>query len=186
MNGIACQQVSLNNGITMMSRIALRWGRAFPSHKGDARAFPLPRDLASADIGSLRAMGLSFKKARALIGCARACSEGRFSGQELSTMDDEAARDALDALWGVGAWTAEYVLLRGLGWLHIFPEADSGALKGLRRLLAQGQTGLTPGTHAVQPVPEKAKQLLARWQPYAGLVYFHLLLLRLEREGLLE
>ncbi len=185
-NGIACQQVSLANGISMMSKIAARWGKVFQSHDGEARAFPLPADLARADIVSLRRIGLSFNKARALVDCTRTCGEERFSGRELSKMDDEAARDALDALRGVGTWTAEYVLLRGLGRIHIFPEADSGALNGLRRLLASHQHSPAQGGRPAPIEPERARRLLALWRPYAGLVYFHLLLMRLARENLLE
>jgi DNA-3-methyladenine glycosylase II len=197
-NAIVCQQVSLANGIHIMCRLAARWGRSFRTT--DARAFPLPADIARVDVESLREIGLSFNKARALLDCARACSAGGLDDRELAEMDDTTALETLDALWGVGPWTAQYVLLRGLGRLHVFPEADSGALNGLRRLLSpEGPSGTRHGkgsasgiqgrTRASMPAPlepEKVRRYLARWRPYAGLVYFHLLLMRLEREKLLE
>jgi DNA-3-methyladenine glycosylase II len=37
----------------------------------------------------------------------------------------------------VGRWTAEYVLLRGLGRLAVFPGDDVGARNNLRRWLGQ-------------------------------------------------
>jgi DNA-3-methyladenine glycosylase II len=66
------------------------------------------------------------------------------------------------------------VLLRGLGRLHIFPGDDVGAHNKLRRLFA---IDAPLDHHAVQ-------RLVAPWQPYARVVYFHLLLDSLSRAGL--
>jgi DNA-3-methyladenine glycosylase II len=73
----------------------------------------------------------------------------------------------------VGRWTAEYVMLRGLGRLDIFPGDDVGAHNKLRRFL-QIDTELDYGS---------VKQLVAPWYPYAGVVYFHLLLDSLSQTG---
>jgi DNA-3-methyladenine glycosylase II len=70
----------------------------------------------------------------------------------------------------VGRWTAEYVLLRGLGRLHVFPGDDVGGRNNLQRWLRRSKPFSYAALH----------RTLARWQPYAGLVYFHLLLDRLE------
>jgi DNA-3-methyladenine glycosylase II len=67
------------------------------------------------------------------------------------------------------------VLLRGLGRLHIFPGDDVGAHNKLRRLFGIDR-----------PLDyETAQELVGRWHPYAGVVYFHLLLDSLSRTGLL-
>ena len=63
------------------------------------------------------------------------------------------------------------MLLRGLGRLNVFPGDDVGAQNKLKRLLAI-ETPL--GYEAV-------RRLVARWQPFAGVVYFHLLLDSLTR-----
>jgi DNA-3-methyladenine glycosylase II len=64
------------------------------------------------------------------------------------------------------------VLLRGLGRLHIFPGDDVWARNNLPRL------GLEP------PLDYAAvKRAVSRWQPYAGMVYFHLVLDHLEAAG---
>jgi DNA-3-methyladenine glycosylase II len=57
--------------------------------------------------------------------------------------------------------------------LHVFPGDDVGARNNLARWL-----GLTP------PLDYDAvARAVSRWQPYAGMVYFHLLLDRLEAAG---
>jgi DNA-3-methyladenine glycosylase II len=79
-------------------------------------------------------------------------------------------------LRGVGRWTAEYALLRGLGRLHVFPGDDVGARKNLGRWLNRHE----PLDYAgVQAATQK-------WQPFAGLVYFHLLLANLAEHGILS
>ena len=86
-------------------------------------------------------------------------------------LDDAAVVEALVRRRGIGRWSADYVLLRGLGRLHVFPRGDSGALNGLRRFLV--------GTE-LEDDPDAA---LARWAADAGLVYFHLLLRGLEQRA---
>jgi DNA-3-methyladenine glycosylase II len=78
----------------------------------------------------------------------------------------------LCTLRGVGRWTAEYVLLRGLGRLHVFPGDDVGARNNLQRWLG-----------ILEPLDyDGVQRVLARWQPFQGLVYLHLLLWGLQPE----
>ena len=92
----------------------------------------------------------------------------------MSLLDDEAAVARLLQLWGVGRWTAEYALLRGLGRLDVFPGDDVGARKNLQRWL-----------RLKKPLDyESVRRTLRQWEPYAGLIYFHLLLDRLAEAGL--
>ena len=86
--------------------------------------------------------------------------------EQLEQLDDAAVVERLTALRGIGRWTAEYVLLRGLGRLHVFPGDDVGAHNKLRRLF-----GIDTALDY-----DGVKLLVAPWQPYAGAVYFHLLL----------
>jgi DNA-3-methyladenine glycosylase II len=44
--------------------------------------------------------------------------------ERLATLSDEEAVSSLCRLRGVGRWSAEYVLLRTLGRLHVFPGDD--------------------------------------------------------------
>ncbi|MDQ2887561.1 MAG: DNA-3-methyladenine glycosylase 2 family protein, partial [Chloroflexota bacterium] len=53
----------------------------------------------------------------------------------LEGMNNAEASIYLSSIRGVGRWTAEYVLLRGLGRIDMFPGDDVGAQKNLQRLL---------------------------------------------------
>jgi DNA-3-methyladenine glycosylase II len=174
-NGIACQQLSLAVGIELLNRLAANRGEAVPD-RPDGRAFPDPDALACLDTDDVKRHGFSATKARAIIEVAQAVVTGRLDLEALQELEDGAAIERLTSLRGVGRWTAEYVLLRGLGRLHVFPGDDVGAHNKLRQLF---RTDTALDYDAVQ-------RLVARWHPFAGLVYFHLLLDSLSQAGLVD
>ena len=175
-NAFACQQLSLEVGLELLNRLAavcdVRRGTADDAHYG----FPAPRDVARLRPSRYQAIGFSKQKVHALLALARAIEGRRLDLESLAREDDDEVCTRLLELRGVGRWTAEYVLLRGLGRLHVFPGDDVGAQKRLARWL--GRPGLLDYAgvrRAVEP-----------WQPYAGLVYFHLLLDGLWHGGALD
>jgi DNA-3-methyladenine glycosylase II len=172
-NAISGQQVTLTLAIRLLNKLAENYGRVFHAQELPAHAFPAPKDLAMADHEELRAMGFSRQKARALIELACALAEERLDLGQVATMDDEAAVASLCGLHGVGRWTAEYVLLRGMGRLHIFPGDDVGARKNLERWLGMDAALDYEGVH----------RSIAPWKSYGGLIYFHLLLDSLQEAG---
>jgi DNA-3-methyladenine glycosylase II len=175
-NAIACQQVTLTLGIRLLNRLAATYGPALPEAEGAAHAFPRPDDLAGLRPEALRRLGFSRQKGHAMIDLARSITEGRFDLDALAELPDDEAAERLRGLRGVGRWTAEYVLLRGLGRTNIFPGDDVGARNNLQRWL-----------HPAGPLDyEGARRILARWQCFGGLVYLHLLLDRLEEAGYLQ
>lgn len=172
-NAIACQQVTLTLGIRMVNRLAAHYG---PSHSWeDQPAYDMPdaAALAALEEDALRPLQFSRQKARAIIGLARLVAEDPHILESSAEMADQAALEYLRQLHGVGRWTAEYALLRGLGRLHIFPADDVGARNGLQRWLDLAES---PDYIAIQ-------RLLAAWQPFAGFIYFHLLLKHLADQG---
>lgn len=175
-NGIACQQVTLTLGIRLLNRLTENYGVIFKRQDVLAYAFPRPEDLAVVKPKRLRRLGFSHQKVRALIELSHAIVEKHLDLEELVNSDDEMVLARLQQLRGVGRWTAEYVLLRGLGRLHIFPGDDVGARNNLQRWLRLRKS-LDYGM---------VRHTLAKWKPYGGLIYFHLLLNRLAELGYLS
>ncbi len=174
-NAISCQQVSLTLGIRLLNRLVECCGPVLRSGEGVFHAFPRPQDLAEMDIEGFRNMGFSRQKARYITGLARLILENQFHPEELEALEDHEAVDRLCALKGVGRWTAEYFLLRGLGRTHIFPADDVGARNHLQRWL-----GLSSPLNY-----QEIHRVLEPWEGFGGLVYFHLLLKSLEENGVL-
>jgi DNA-3-methyladenine glycosylase II len=175
-NGIACQQFSLASGIQLLNRLSENFGVSFKRAGIGARAFPRPEELATLKPELLRSLGFNRQKAGAIIELSRAIVAGNLDRDGFLSLDDGSAVEQLCRLNGVGRWTAEYVLLRGLGRLHIFPGDDVGARNTLQKWL-----GLR------KPLDyEGVRRLIAKWKPYAGLIYFHMLLYRINETGCLS
>ena len=91
----------------------------------------------------------------------------------MSNFGNETAVERPRELRGVGRWIAEHVLLRGLRRLDVYPGDDVGARNNLQRWLK-----------LEKPLAyESVRRVLVKWQPYAGFIYFHLLLDRLTDAG---
>ncbi len=174
-NAMACQQISLTVGIRLLCALADRYGPAVETDGGVYHAFPRPQDVVDADLDEMRQMGFSYQKARYITGLAQAMTTGGLELAELEKLDDDAARERLLGIKGVGRWTAEYFLLRGLGRTHIFPADDVGAQKNLQQWLRLR----APMAYG------KVQQVLKPWKGFGGLVYFHLLLKGLDEKGTL-
>jgi DNA-3-methyladenine glycosylase II len=178
-NAIACQQVTLTVGIRVLNRLIASYGAAIPDAgavDGAVHAFPRPADLAVLKPDELRRIGFSLQKGRALIDLAQSIAAEHLDLEGLADLPDQEAIDQLCSLRGVGRWTAEYVLLRGLGRINVFPGDDVGGRNNLQRWLKlEGPLDY-----------EGVRRTLMRWQRFGGLIYLHLLLDRLETAGYLE
>ena len=127
------------------------------------------------DPADLRRLGFSMAKARTIVGAAREIVDGDLDLPGLEGAEDAEVLERLTGLHGVGRWTAQYVMLRGLGRLEIFPGDDVGARNKLKSFLGlDGEFDY-----------ERVESVVSRWAPYAGLVYFHLLLDSLSRADLI-
>jgi len=158
-NGICCQQLSLASGLTRLGHLAERFGPRTPD--GRRVGSPDPGRVAEAPLSALRQAGLSARRAAELRNLARLPLES--FERELAALPDEAARARLLELPGIGPWTADYVLLRGLGRLDVFPSGDVGAAHTLGRILGR----------VIEP-PAAAK-IAARFTPFRGMLYFGML-----------
>jgi DNA-3-methyladenine glycosylase II len=175
-NAMACQQLTLTMGIRLLNRLAMACGTAFGEGNEAAHAFPCSVDMARMSPTDLRQFGFSNQKGRSMIELAQLVAESRLDLEALATSTDDEAMTRLRELRGVGRWTAEYVLLRGLGRTHVFPGDDVGARNNLQRWLGLAKPLDYQGVRRIQ----------FRWGNYAGLVYFHLLLDRLAEVGNIE
>lgn len=175
LNAISCQQVTLDLGILLLNRLAENFGQKFDDGDRVQYAFPGPEDLRSVSEEEIKKLGFSYQKAQAIKDLVQTFLSKDTPFSNLENMKNEEVFVFLSELRGIGRWSSEYVLLRGLGRLNVFPGDDVRAQKNLWQLLGLGK----------RPSYEEVKQLTAKWQPYSGLVYFHLLLDKLNKKNLL-
>ena len=174
-NSIACQQVSLDAGISLLNKLAENYGLPYKDGDETQYAFPRPEDLYQVPPEDIKKLGFSYQKGRAIAELSANIVEQKLTLVDLDTLSNEEIFDVLVQNRGIGRWSAEYTLLRGLGRIDILPGDDVGAQKNLMELV-----GLD-----ARPNYDEIQVLTQRWQPYSGFVYFHLLLEKLQVKGLL-
>jgi DNA-3-methyladenine glycosylase II len=116
--------------ISLAAAGAIR-GRLEALHDG---VLPTPAQLLATDDDMLRAVGLSRAKAVYLHDLAARLVDGRLDLARLRALDDDAARDELTQIKGVGRFTADGVLLLTLRRQDIWPAADLALRRAVARV----------------------------------------------------
>ncbi len=168
-NAIVFQQVSIHAAGAILGRVVAHASPVVEHASVVLRPFPLPGRFLEIDAETLRSLGLSRNKVAALRGLATAIGAGGLDADELEPLPTPELIERLTAHPGIGPWTAAVVALRGFGRLDIFPLNDSGAARSLAQM--SGRTDLD--VHAV----------LDTLGAQRGMLYYHLLLGRLEARG---
>lgn len=166
LNAVACQQVSLPSGLQVLNRLSQTFGKQI----GQLHTFPTADALALVEPADIKKVGFSLRKAVTISTIARSIVSGDLELERLNDLSDEQVVSSLTSLPGIGRWSAEYVLLRGMGRLDSFPCDDVGGAAKLQKWLFL----------KTRPTYSEAKEMLMRWHPYQGMIYFHLLLRSLQ------
>ncbi len=152
------QQVSVAAATTLSGRLARVFGEAVPDAPPDSpdRLFPEPSQLAGADLSGL---GLTRARAETIRALARAIRDGEIRLDGLA--DPEELAERLRSIPGIGEWTVDYILMRGLREPDAFPAGDLG----LRRAAADG----------AHPLSEKRlRERSEMWRPWRAYAAMHL------------
>jgi DNA-3-methyladenine glycosylase II len=160
------QQISLRVANSLERKLIKKYGDAL-SLDGEAYyAYPSPQSLASANLTDLRGVGLSQRKAEYIKAASTAIAEGKLNLEALKTLKDANEIIAeLDKLRGVGVWTAELTMLRGMQRLEALPADDLG----LRRTISHYYCGGRPITS------QEAREIGKRWGKWKGLAAYYLI-----------
>ena len=138
------QQVTVAAARRLTTRLVERFGTPLATPiDGLTRLFPTPAALAAASGDELGQLGLVRQRQAEIHALAQAVSSGQISLH--AGADVAATMDALKALPGIGAWTADYIALRALRWPDAFPSGDVALQKALapegQRLTARAAEG---------------------------------------------
>jgi DNA-3-methyladenine glycosylase II len=159
------QQIGLQVAAILQNRLVSRLGPAVKFKGIEFRAFPSPERFARLDPQDLRDLGLSMNKSRFILGIAEATVSKDPDLESLKKMKTEEAREILLSMKGVGRWTADYVLLRGLGRLESVPIDDLGIRDAVGLLYKAGE----------RATAREAEEILSRFGELAGVAaYYHL------------
>ena len=125
------QQVSVAGARTLARRVVDRFGTTVVTPWADVnRSFPAPMALATAPPEAIAELGIIRNRVFAIQALAKHWPEIQ---ARLAPPGDAAALvERLCTLPGIGAWTAQYIAMRALGWPDAFPPNDVAVLKALQ------------------------------------------------------
>jgi DNA-3-methyladenine glycosylase II len=168
-NAIVFQQISLHAASAIMRRLILALGRSADSEGVAVCAFPTAEGFLGAEDDVLRGAGLSLGKLSTLRRVAEALAAGVLEEAMLEERSSPDAAALLRGIKGIGPWTATVILLRGLGRLDVFPMNDSSVDRNLSLVSRSDRIDV--------------ESTLDSLSPQQGMLYYHLLLARLEARG---
>jgi len=137
------QQISVKGARTIAGRFAEAFGTQIATpFAGVSTLFPRARDVADVNPDRIAALGIIGARARTIVSLARAIARGELDLHPRS--DVPATLRALQAIPGIGEWTAQYIVMRAVGWPDAFPHSDLGLRKALhendpKRVLMAGE-----------------------------------------------
>lgn len=136
---ISAQQVNLAFAFATRVRLVRRYGTPVAFDGLTVYAFPTPAALADAPPAELRAMQFSQRKAEYIVGLARELATGALDPGAITRAPDEAIVTRLTAVRGLGRWSAEWFLARGLGRPDVCPADDLGVRRAVEALCFKGR-----------------------------------------------
>ena len=154
------QQISASVARTMRMLLIERFGSRYVTHSeaggGGATyyAFPRPEAILSSSPEELRGLKLSRSKAEYVRVIAAAALEPGWD--ELCRLPDDEFVRRLTSLRGVGNWTAQWALVRGLARPDALPLGDLALRRGVSRLRCQG--------NAV--TDKEVSEIAEQWRPW--------------------
>jgi DNA-3-methyladenine glycosylase II len=164
-DSIVEQQISLKVANSLENRIIKKFGDALDLEGAVYFAYPTPQRLASVSIEEFRQCGLSFRKGEYIKGASTLIAEGKLDLEELKNYESsEQIIRELDKIRGIGVWTAELTMLRGMQRLEALPADDLGLRRVISRYYRDGK--------AISSV--EARQIAESWGEWKGLAAYYL------------
>jgi DNA-3-methyladenine glycosylase II len=121
--------------------------------------FPTPEQILKTSPAALRAIGLSNSKVGYVLNVARFAVEEGMEHQKLDKMDNEAVITYLTQIKGVGRWTAEMLLMFGLGREDVFSIDDWGIQNAMIHIYKLDREDK-------KLFREKLLKISGKWSPY--------------------
>jgi len=172
---VLSQQVNLTFAYSIKKELVETFGEQRQINGDRYHAFPSPARFAEQKEEDLLRFRLSRAKAGTLVRLGQAFASGAITDQDLTSLSDNEVVERLTQIKGIGRWSADIALLRGLARIDAFPGGDLGVVK----YVAQGLLG-----KAEKATETEMRKFAERWRPYRGLalIYCYAELMRREAE----
>ncbi len=158
------QQINVSFAATLIQRLTTLAGDKVTWDGKEYLVFPDPEQVAKLDYSTLQQMQFNRRKAEYIIDISRQIVNGKIDLEQLYELEDEAAIEELVKIRGVGRWTAECLLLFGLGRRDLLPAADIGLRNAIRFIYQLDH----------QPTEQEVRAMGQKWAPWRSDATFYL------------
>ncbi|WP_367866121.1 DNA-3-methyladenine glycosylase [Pedobacter sp. WC2423] len=148
------QQVSLASALSALNKLKERLPELTPAN------------ILSLTDEEFKACYFSRQKTIYTRSLAKALLDGQINLEEFNQLDNEAVRNALTKLKGIGNWTVDVYLMFVLGRADIFPAGDLAAVNALKRVKSL----------PANITKDKILNIAEKWKPYrtvASMMLWH-------------
>lgn len=168
------QQISIRVARTLEARLVKRFGKCLEVAGRTYFAYPLPGDLAQAGPDEFRSCGLSARKGEYIRNAAGMVEGGTLDLESMREIrDSHRIIEELCELKGIGKWTAEFVLLRGMHRLDTIPADDLGVKRAIANVYCPGR----------KISADQARAIAEQWGAWKGLAAYYLLVAEHHRKN---
>jgi DNA-3-methyladenine glycosylase II len=166
-DSIVEQQISIKVAITIEHRLAKKFGDHIDIDGETYFVFPAPQNIAAFSISEIQQVGLSMRKAEYIQNVAKLIVDGKLTLEKMKNeKNPERIIAELDEVRGIGVWTAELTMLRGMQRLDALPADDFG----IRRVISTYYCGGKPIKTA------EAREIAKAWGNWKGLAAYYLII----------
>jgi len=159
------QQIALPVAISMRQRLVEKYGKSIIIDKQRYYAFPAPELLAKAKPKDIRELKFSFKKSSYIVDISKKVVSGEINLEEMKEWGKERILDRLTEIKGIGPWTTEYMMCRGMGRYDALPANDMGLRVALTKHLGKKE----------RIFEKEVRIFLERFGKYKGYAAFYLI-----------
>ena len=161
------QQISLKAAHSIENRLIKRFGDSMKVEGETYYAYPSPKNLAHLELQDLRNSGVSFRKAEYIQDLSFDIVNGELELETVGELDNtQEMVEELSKIRGVGVWTAELTLLRGLRRFDALPADDIGLRRAISHFYRDD----------AKISATEAREIASSWGKWKGLAGFYLIM----------
>ncbi len=171
---ILAQQISLQASHAIERRLIKKSGNVLKIDDKVYYAFPTPEKFASLEIDDFRSCGVSRRKAEYIRDIAQSIVDKKLDLATLEHKEDKEIMEELCSIRGVGRWTAELVMIRGMGKLTVIPADDLGLRDHVSHYYFRGEGRVSS---------EEVRKVAVGWGKWMGIAGFYVVMAGMLRVG---
>jgi len=159
------QQIALPVAIALRKKLIERYGKSIKINSKTYYTFLSPESLAKVKPEEIKKLGLSLKKSEYIVNLSKKVAEQEIDLEKMKKWGKERILNILTKIKGVGPWTAEYMMCRGMGRYDVLPANDMGL-----------KTSVTAYLNKKEKVSEQeVRKLFESFGKYRGYAAFYLI-----------